>query len=274
MSTAPVSAAKIPPTAIEPVTELPEDMPRVSMLGRAARILNSFGPQEWVLSLAELTRKSGLPKPTAHRIAAELADLGLLERSGKGYCLGIQLVEIGQRSWWQCGLRDTALPFLEYLREATNHTVNLGVLADTDVVYLAKLPGADNDVRISRTGARLPAHSTGLGKAILAFSPPATLRSVVESGLARCGPRTIIMPRRFIREMALIRQRGTAFDIEESGPGVLCVAAAISLNHTRVLGSLSISGCSTAAELDRTRPIVESVARELSRRLTAEEITQ
>ncbi|MGP4021458.1 IclR family transcriptional regulator [Saccharopolyspora sp. 5N708] len=259
-------------TTIEPVAESPEDGQRVSMLWRATRILKSFGPQEWVLSLAELTRKSGLPKPTTHRIAAELADLGLLERAGKGYRLGIQLVEIGQRSWWECGLRDTALPFLEYLREATNHTVNLGVLSDTDIVYLAKLPGPDNDVRVTRTGARLPAHSTGLGKAILAHSPPAILRSVIDSGLTRCGPRTIIMPQRFMREMAQIRERGTAFDIEESGPGMLCVAAPISLGHTRVLGSLSISGCNTTAELDRTRPVVDSVARELSRRLNSTSI--
>lgn len=243
---------------------------RASMLGRAARILDSFEPPEWVLSLAELTRKSGLPKPTAHRIAVELSELGLLERSGTGYRLGIHLVEIAQRSWWQCGFRERAQPFLEYLREATGHTVNLGVLDSTDVVYLAKLPGSGSDVPISRTGARLPAHCTGLGKVMLAHCGPEVLREVVARGLRRHGPRTIVLPQWFVREMSSIRQRGVAFDIEESASGVLCAAAVIRRGRTRVLGGLSISGCSTAAELDRARPVLESVARELSRRLTAD----
>lgn len=243
---------------------------RASMLSRAARILNSFDQRNWVLPLAELTRKSGLPKPTAHRIANELTELGFLERSEKGYRLGIRLVEIGQRSWWQCGLRDTAMPFLEYLREATGHTANLGVLTGTEVVYLAKLPGSGHAVSISSTGGRLPAHCTALGKAMLAHSGPETLRAVVERGLRRHGPRTIVLPQRFVREITAIRQRGVAFDVEESGSGVLCAAAVIRRRGTRVLGSLSISGCTTGSELDRARPVLESVARELSRRLTTD----
>lgn len=162
------------------------------------------------------------------------------------------------------------MPFLEYLREATGHTANLGVLTGTEVVYLARLPGGGNEVSISRTGARLPAHCTGLGKALLAHCGPEVLRTVVEQGWRRHGPRTIVLPQLFVREMTSIRQRGMAFDIEESGPGVLCAAAVIRAGRTRVLGSLSISGCSTAAELDRARPLVESAARELSRRLTAD----
>lgn len=141
------------------------------------------------------------------------------------------------------------------------------MLTGTEVVYLAKLPGGGNEVSISRTGARLPARCTGLGKALLAHCGPEVLRMVVEQGLRRPGPRTIVLPQLFVREMTSIRQRGMAFDIEESGPGVLCAAAVIRAGRTRVLGSLSISA---AADLDRARPLVESAARELSRRLTAD----
>lgn len=237
------------------------------MLGRATMILNAFGPQEWVMPLAELTRKSGLTKPTAYRLATELAELGLLERVPGGYRLGIQLVEIGQRTWWQRVLRDTALPFLEYLCEATGHTANLGVLDGPDVVYLEKLPGANDDVRIARPGARLPAHCTGLGKTLLAFAPRAAVRAAIASGLPRRGPRTITGSRRLVRELDRVRARQVAFDAEESAPGMFCVAAPILGSGADAQGSLSISGCSTAAEMERLRPVVQSAAGEASRRL-------
>lgn len=243
------------------------DNPHVSMLGRATTILRSFGPHEFVLPLAELTRRSGLTKPTVYRLATELAGLGLLERVPGGYRLGIQLVEISQRSWWQRVLRDTALPFLEYLSEATGHTANLGVLDGSDVVYLEKLPGANDDVRISRPGARLPAHCTGLGKALLAFAPGTALRAALASGLTRHGPRTITSPRRFVHEIDRVRDRRVAYDAEESAPGMFCVAVPILAGDATPRASLSISGCTTAAELDRLRPVVQTATREITRRL-------
>lgn len=234
-------------------------------------ILNAFGPQDWAMPLAELTRKTGLTKPTAYRLACELADLGLLERVPGGYRLGIALMEIGQRTWWQRVLRDTALPFLEYLCEATGRTANLAVLDGSDVVYLEKLPGAA-DVHIARPGARLPAHSTGLGKTLLAFSPRGSVRAVIAAGLPRTGPRTITGSRRLLTELDRVRARRVAFDAEESAPGMFCVAAPILCGSTAgaaARGSLSISGCGTAAELERLRPVVQSAAGEASRRLAA-----
>lgn len=230
-------------------------------------ILNAFGPHDWAMPLAELTRKTGLTKPTAYRLASELADLGLLERVPGGYRLGIALMEIGQRTWWQRVLRDAALPFLEYLSEATGRTANLAVLDGTDVVYLEKLPGANVDVRIARPGARLPAHSTGLGKTLLAFSPYAAVRAAIAAGLPRTGPRTITGSRRLLTELDRVRVRKVAFDAEESAPGMFCVAAPILDGGAAAQGSLSISGCTTAAELERLRPVVQSAAGEASRRL-------
>lgn len=232
-------------------------------------ILNAFGPHDWAMPLAELTRKTGLTKPTAYRLASELADLGLLERVPGGYRLGIALMEIGQRTWWQRVLRDTALPFLEYLSEATGRTANLGVLDGTDVVYLEKLPGANVDVHIARPGARLPAHSTGLGKTLLAFSPRTAVREAIAGGLTRTGPRTITGSRRLLTELDRVRARQVAFDAEESAPGMFCVAAPILNGDAAAQGSLSISGCTTAAELERLRPVVQSAAGEASRRLAA-----
>ncbi|NED58929.1 helix-turn-helix domain-containing protein, partial [Micromonospora aurantiaca] len=78
----------------------------------------------------------GLPKSTAHRIALDLAEAGLLERDGARVRLGLRLFEIGQRVPRQRVLRDAAVPYMSDLREATRQTVHLAVLEGTEVVYV------------------------------------------------------------------------------------------------------------------------------------------
>ena len=79
----------------------------------------------------------------------------------------------------------------------------------------------------SRTGGRLPAHATGVGKAMLAFAPAAVVRARVDAGLTRHTPRTIITPGALATELHAIRAEGLAFDREESHVGVSCVAAPV-----------------------------------------------
>ena len=65
------------------------------VLDRAFRILTAFEPGRRSLSLAVLSRRAGLPKPTALRLARKLAELGALERAGNGdYVVGLRLLEI------------------------------------------------------------------------------------------------------------------------------------------------------------------------------------
>lgn len=241
--------------------------PRTSMLGRATAILDAFGPGEDALALAELTRRCGLPKPTVHRLAVELAELGLLDRDEHGYRLGVRLLELGQRSWWQRELRDRAVPFLETLRRQTHRGVNLAVLSGSEVVYLEGL--AEPDSGPSRVGSRLPAHTTALGKAILAFSPAAALREVVAAGLPRAGPRTITAPRLLTRELVRVRTEGVAVDVEESHSGMLCAASAVFDGSGRPVASLSVSGCGTVVQLRKLGPLVRAAAGGLSRRLAS-----
>lgn len=243
----------------------PVNHPRASMLGRATRVLDAFGPGEGALALAELTRRCGLAKPTVHRLAGELVELGLLDREEGGYRLGLGLLELGQRSWWQRELRDRAVPFLENLRRRTRRGVNLALLSGSEVVYLERF--ADPGSGPWRVGSRLPAHATALGKAILAHSPTSALREVFAGGLPRAGPRSITAPRMLTRELLRVRSAGVAVDVEESHPGMLCAAAAVFAAPGRPVAGLSVSGCGTVAQLRELGPLVASAAGGLSRRL-------
>jgi len=104
-----------------------------AVLDRAVRLLDAFrtAPE---LTLDELAERSRLARSTAHRLAGQLARLGLLERSQRGWRLGMTLFELGQLVPRQQRLRDVALAYMEDLYEATKETIQLAVLDESEVL--------------------------------------------------------------------------------------------------------------------------------------------
>ncbi len=240
-----------------------------SVLGRAASVLDAFGADAPELGVSELARRTGLAKSTAHRLVGDLVKLGWLEQSGPKVRLGLRLFELGQLVPRQRALKDAALPFMEDLREATGNNVHLAVLEGIEVVYVEILRVRDSQPLPSRVGGRMPAHATGVGKAILAFSPGELVKARIEAGLVRRTAYTIIMPGPFLRELSAIRESGISYDRQESQMGVVCTAAPVFGVDGTVVGSLSVTGRSERLDIERMAPAVRTAALALSRQLGA-----
>lgn len=242
--------------------------PPKSVLARGLRLLDAFGPTDTELTLAQLSARTRLPKPTAHRLVAELVAWGGLERTEGGYRLGMNLFVLGQRVPRQRGLREAALPYLEDLYEATHENIHLTVFDATDTLFLEKVTGRRSMPIVSRVGGRLPAHCTASGKVFLAMGPPAYLRRVIEDGLPRLTSRTIIMPGLLRRDLARTLDRGYGINREESEVGVVAVAAPVLDPHSRnVLAAISIAGSAHRLDLERLAPAVRTAALSLSREM-------
>ena len=128
-----------------------------SVLARGAALLRACGDSEGALSLAELALRTGLPKPTAHRLLGELVRLGLVERAPDGrYRIGLALFVLGQSAPSARELRDIALPYLGDLHEETHENVHLAVPDGPDTLFLEKITGRRATPIVSRTGGRLP----------------------------------------------------------------------------------------------------------------------
>jgi IclR family transcriptional regulator, acetate operon repressor len=240
-----------------------------SVLGKAFRVLDSFGPDTGTLTLSELARRAHLPKSTAHRIAAQLAEWGALERAEEGFRLGIRLFEWGSLVPQQRELRDAAVPFMEDLFESTHETVHLGILEGVEVMYVDKIAGHRGVSVPTSAGRRMPAYCTGLGKAILAFSPPELTDRVIESGLRPRTAHTIVVPEVLRGELARVRARGVAYDREESVLGVTCAAAPVRNQDGIATAALSVTGRTVRLDPERVGPAVRTAALGLSRVLRA-----
>jgi len=240
-------------------------VPPNSVIGRALTLLTAFRAGEEELSLVELTRRTGIPKPTAHRLLGELAGWGVVERADGGWRLGMTLFELGQRAPGQRGLREAAAPFLADLFQATHETVHLAVPDGTEVVYVEKLTTRGGPVVGSRVGGRMPAYCTGVGKVLLAFGPPERLAAVVGAGLVRRTPRTVIAPGLLADELARIREQGVAVEHEESTVGIACVAAPVLDGGAHAVAAISITGWANRLDTGRLGPAVRTAALGLSR---------
>ncbi|MBW8487476.1 IclR family transcriptional regulator [Actinomadura parmotrematis] len=236
-------------------------------LHRVVAVLGAFRGEEDAVGAAELARRTGLPKSTVHRIVLALVEEGLLERHAAHVRLGMRLFEIGQRVPRQRVLRDAARPYMQDLRAATGQTVHLAILDGAEVVYVDILAAPGGPPLPSRVGGRLPAHATGVGKAMLAFCPPETVRAVLDGGLPRLSERSTVAPGLLLRTLAAVRRAGVAYDQEESGLGIVCAASPVLGAGGEVLGALSVSGRSGRMRLDQVSPAVHTAALALSRTL-------
>lgn len=214
-----------------------------SVLGRAVALLRTFGPDEPVLTLAELVRRSGLPKVTVHRIAGDLVELRLLDRAEGGYRLSGGLFELGMRASVERSLLELAMPFLQDLYERSHEAVHLGVAEGHEVVYVAKIRGHRQVATPSRPGGRMPMHCTGIGKVLLAHADPEVRRVVLSGPLERRTPHTIVAPGLLDRQLDTVLENGVAFEQEESTIGLRCVAAPVlDAAGQRAVAAISITG--------------------------------
>ena len=217
--------------------------PEPTVLGKAVALLRSFGPSDSVLPLAELVRRTGLPKGTAYRVAGDLVTHRLLDKTPRGYRLSGGLFELGMRAAVERTLLELAMPFLQDLYERTHETIHLGVSEGTEVVYVAKIGGHRQAASPSRPGGRMPLHCTALGKVLLAYGGPELRDTVLSRPLDRRTPHTIVAPGLLRRQLDAAVENGVAYEREESAAGLLCVAAPVlDTDGTRAVAAISVAG--------------------------------
>lgn len=234
---------------------------------KAASLLSAFGEQAATgVGVSELARRTRLSKTTAFRVLAALERNNLVERVGTAYRFGTALHELGAgvHTAENDRIRDTLLPYLTDLYEATRHTVHLAVLQGTDVVYLAKLYGHRSVPAPSRIGGRLPAHGTAVGKVLLAYHPAAAAQAV-SSPLRALTSHTITDPSWLTDELAGIRERGVSFDAQESRAGLSCVAVPVFDARGHAVAAMSIAGPHRGLDTRTAEPALRRICAAASR---------
>lgn len=242
------------------------DREGVQSLARAAALVRALGEAGRPMSASELAAV-GLPRPTVYRLLQTLCGEGWVAHNGRSFAIGASVLWLAARRLEQLELRTVGRPILAELRDRTAETVHLGVLEAGQVVYVEKLESPGPLRMASMVGRIVPAHSTALGKAMLAHLPREQVEQIVaQHGLVRRTHNTITDPSRLFQELASVRARGYAVDNVENEEGIRCVGAAIFDYRGTVAGALSVSGSVATISLYRARRELGPLVREAAQR--------
>jgi DNA-binding IclR family transcriptional regulator len=213
--------------------------PEHTVLGRSASIMEAFSGGRRVLSLAELNKRTRLPKSTLHRLLDQLCQVGWLEREHGGYRIGLRMFELGTLAEEGNRLHDAAFPHLQALASRTGLAAQLAILDRAEVVYLERV--VVGPVRLpTRRGGRKPAYCTALGKAMAAYDDAAML-AVTSAPMPRKTGKTITEPVALWNELKRVREAGVAYDRGEAYAELVCVAAPVR-SSGRAIAAVSVTG--------------------------------
>lgn len=233
----------------------------VQSVERTFALLEALGRSTRPLGVSELAAECELSLATIHRLLRTLVDLGYVRQEpSRTYALGAGLLRLGERA--ASGLTSWSRPLLEGLVRELGESVNLATLDGDRVVYLAHVPSSRSMRMFTEVGSRVPAHSTGVGKAMLAQLAPEAARSVLaRTGLRASTDHTITDPDRLADALRAAARQGYALDDEEQEDGVRCVAVAVPGSLPALAVSTSGPSSRMTDELvARAVPLLQEVA--------------
>jgi DNA-binding IclR family transcriptional regulator len=184
-----------------------------------------------------------MAKSTIHKHLRTLTDAEYVVREGDQYHVGLQFLELGEFARTRKEGYTISRAKVKELAEETQERAQFIVEEHGRGVYLYREVGERAVHTDPGIGKRIPLHSTAAGKAILANLPEARAEEIVETrGLEAVTENTITERGELFSELATIRERGYAFNLEENVPGLHAVGVAVTPNGTDVCGALSVSG--------------------------------
>jgi DNA-binding IclR family transcriptional regulator len=186
-------------------------------------------------TLGELARALGIPKSSLHALLRTMQRRGWIETdaSGTRFGLGVRSLRVGTSYVDSDDEVEAAAETLDWLAATLGETVHFGRLDGADIVYLAKRESAHPLRLYSAIGRRLPAHTTALGKALLAERSMDEVRRRLGDAPARLTDNTLVDWHDLVRELAQVRAQGFAIDREENTIGISCYAVTVGRAHPR-----------------------------------------
>jgi DNA-binding IclR family transcriptional regulator len=258
-------------------------------LERALVLLKIIEQTPGGLRNTDISRQLDIPKSSCSYIVSRLEREGYLikDAASNRYKIGLTPVALAHGALREVGIRTVAEPALYKLTNQTGLSAGIGVLQKGRVLLVDRVEGprfVDRAIqaaagRTARTlrvraqrdiGRELPAHSTALGKVLLAFSPRQQVLDVIAKlGLARSTATTIVSKKRFLAELDLVRKQRYAVADGEAYSDLRALSVPIFDGDGEVRAAVSVNGDPSEPvwdDLPELVTTVEDAARDISRR--------
>ncbi len=213
---------------------------------RVCGVLTAFTAAAPQLSLGELADRTGLPKPTVHRLAGSLVATGFLRHEPGGrYALGLMLSELGAVVRAELDLAELCRPALDALAARSGETVMLAV-PDWEALELTVVGSRVSDQMLSLrplVGRHFAISAGALGKALLLGLTPAELESALQRAtLPAWTEHSRVDREALLDELSQRREHGFTVAHGEFADGVSGVAVPLLFEQGRPRATIGVAG--------------------------------
>lgn len=221
----------------------------VRSVERALQLLKCFSFEHKEMSLATLSKISGLPKTTVFRLLTCLEEQGFVEKDTltQNYKLGLVLFQLGNIVASNMELRKVSIPIMEELAEKTGETININIVRDNKRVCIEKKDGSHDLRQFIEIGKSVPLYRGASGKLLLAFLPEEQKFEILES--AKDDLRKSI--EQMVAELDEIKRKGYAVSRDERVLGAAAVSTPIFDYTGKLVAGLTISGAAVRFTKER-----------------------
>ena len=194
--------------------------------------------------ISDLSMRLGMPKATVYRFLQTMKSLGYVrqEVDSERYGLTMKMFELGTKALQYPDLVELAKPHMQQMADATGETVHMGMLIDSEIIYVHKVDSRHMLGMYSRVGRRAPLHCTAIGKVLLAWEGDAQRRRILAGcDFKRYRDKTITSLDAYLAELDRTRDQGYGQDREEFDDHIRCVGVPIFDRHNQAVAGLSVS---------------------------------
>jgi IclR family KDG regulon transcriptional repressor len=225
------------------------------------------------LGISDLSVRLAMPKATVYRFLQTMKTLGYVrqEPDTERYGLTMRMFELGAKAPGMPDVVELSKPHMQHLSEATGETVHLGMLIDSEIIYVHKVDSRHMLGMYSRIGRRAPLHCTAIGKVLMAWESPEKRERILQGcEFQRFREKTITSREAYAQELQRTLAQGYGQDREEFDDHIRCAAIPIFDRNNQVIAGLSVSFPTFRYDESREPELVASLraaSREISRQL-------
>ena len=244
----------------------------VTALARGLDVLSCFDSDHRRMTLTQVAGRTGLTRGTSRRFLLTLEKLGYLTSDGKQFWLTTKVLVLANSYLTSFGLGEPAKAILKRLAHEVGESSSMAVLEGSQIVYVgrADAPRSFATALNLSIGSRIPAHSSSLGRVLLASLE----RPVLEDWLAHnplfaITDRTITDPDKWLAMISEVRQQGYAIVNSEMEIGLRSIAVPVVNRDGRTIAALNVATLSARTSLEELRktflPVMRVAAAEIAR---------
>jgi IclR family pca regulon transcriptional regulator len=241
----------------------------MTSLARGLAVIRAFSQQRKKLSIAQISRQTGIPRAAVRRCLHTLTRLGYVTIGERDFSLSPKILTLGHAYLSSTPLSASAQPFLDRVASAVHESCSVTILEEDEILYVARSASTSRIMSVDLSiGSRLPAYCTSMGRVLLASLSPAELAAYL--GRVKLRPFTqftLISRDKLTKALETVRESGYSIVDQELEIGLRSIAVPVNDASGKTVAAINIGAQASRASSRQMEqqflPHLRAAAREL-----------